>query len=160
MLFDGHVVIEGVIWHEMWPLQSWIRQIRGVVIQTLRKGRGGILPKKSFQPFGPQFGLKIRGQGAGGRPPGPLPQICHCATALTLILHLYRITFTHTRLLKSKITYTEGVSGSYCYLFSFLHYSSISQPHLQLLHKCLCCSINLREFKMTMGTAKWMPKKQ
>ena len=31
-------------------------------------------PKKLFRPFGPQFGLKIRG---GGRPPGPLPWIRH-----------------------------------------------------------------------------------
>ena len=123
-----------------------------------RQGGGGHSPKKIFSALWASVWAKNKG--AGSRPPGPLPQICHCATALTLILHLYRITFTHTRLLKSKITYTEGVSGSYCYLFSFLHHSSISQPHLQLLHKCLCCSINLREFKMTIGTAKWMPKKQ
>ena len=36
----------------------------GGVIQTLRKGT--VSPKKFFSPFGPQFGLKIRG-GGGGR---------------------------------------------------------------------------------------------
>ena len=30
------------------------------------------LNKKNFRPFGPQFGLKIRG-GRGAGPPGPLP---------------------------------------------------------------------------------------
>ena len=42
---------------------------RGAVIQTLRKeagGGGGGRPNKIFfQPFGPQFGLKTRGVGAG-----------------------------------------------------------------------------------------------
>ena len=38
-----------------------------------RKGRTQS-QKKLFRPFGPQFGLKIRG---GGRPPGPLPWIRH-----------------------------------------------------------------------------------
>ena len=44
---------------------------RGVgVIQTLRKGGGG-LKKEFFRPFGPQFGLKIRGvPGPPGRSPG------------------------------------------------------------------------------------------
>ena len=42
---------------------------RGVVIQTLREGD---LSQKIFlQPFGPQFGLNIRGG------PGPLPWIHH-----------------------------------------------------------------------------------
>ena len=44
----------------------------------IRKGGGGEkegpVSKKTFRPFGPQFGLKIRG---GGRPPGPLPWIRH-----------------------------------------------------------------------------------
>ena len=36
----------------------------------IRGGGGGSgLPKKLFRPFGPQFGLKIR----GGGPPGSLP---------------------------------------------------------------------------------------
>ena len=39
----------------------------------LDKGRGGGLQKILFQPFGPQFGLKI-----GGGPPGPLAWILHC----------------------------------------------------------------------------------
>ena len=39
-----------------------------------RKGRAQS-QKKLFRPFGPQFGLKIRG--GGGRPPGPLPWIGH-----------------------------------------------------------------------------------
>ena len=33
------------------------------VIQTLRKGT--VSPKNVFSPFGPQFGLKIRGGGVG-----------------------------------------------------------------------------------------------
>ena len=39
----------------------------------IRRGRGGGrgLQKVPFQPFGPQFGLKIRGE--AGPPPGPLP---------------------------------------------------------------------------------------
>ena len=36
----------------------------GLVIQTLSWGGGGSLKKTFFWPFGPQFGLKIR----GGRP--------------------------------------------------------------------------------------------
>ena len=36
------------------------------------KGESG-LPKKFFRPFGPHFGLKIK----GGGPPGPLPLIRH-----------------------------------------------------------------------------------
>ena len=38
------------------------------VIQILRKG-GARSPKNFFRPFGPQYGLKIR----GACPPGPLP---------------------------------------------------------------------------------------
>ena len=44
---------------------------RGSVIHTLRK-EGRRSPKKIFLPFGPQFGLEIRG---GPRSPGPLPWI-------------------------------------------------------------------------------------
>ena len=33
-------------------------------------GGGSVFKKIFFGPFGPQFGLEIRG---GGRPPGPLP---------------------------------------------------------------------------------------
>ena len=33
----------------------------GAVIQTLREGGTGLI--KFFRPFGPQFGLKIRGEG-------------------------------------------------------------------------------------------------
>ena len=36
----------------------------GVFIKTLRKG-GGAVSKKCFRPFAPQFGLKIREEGAG-----------------------------------------------------------------------------------------------
>ena len=47
--------------------------------------------QKNFQPFGPQFGLKIRG---GPAPPGPSPgsateksdHFCKVTTALVLIL--------------------------------------------------------------------------
>ena len=35
-------------------------------------GRGKQSQKFSFLPFGPQFGLKMRGR---GEPPGPLPWI-------------------------------------------------------------------------------------
>ena len=39
--------------------------------------KGGCSLQKNFlRPFGPQFGLKIRGR---GRPPRPLPWIHHCA---------------------------------------------------------------------------------
>ena len=41
-----------------------------------KKGGGWGSQKKFFQPFGPQFGLKIRGWGGGG-PPGTLPWIYH-----------------------------------------------------------------------------------
>ena len=34
--------------------------------------RGACLQKKFFQPFGPQFGLTIKG---GGGPPGPSPPL-------------------------------------------------------------------------------------
>ena len=45
-------------------------------IQTLRwGGRGGAVSQKNFWPFGPQFGLKIRGELG---PPGPSPGIFHC----------------------------------------------------------------------------------
>ena len=43
--------------------------------------RGGGLQKKFFRPFGPHFGLKIRG---GASPPGPSPG---SATAMWWILH-------------------------------------------------------------------------
>ena len=39
-----------------------------------KRGRAG-LKKNCFQPFRPQFGLRIKG---GPRPPGPLPWIYHC----------------------------------------------------------------------------------
>ena len=74
------------------------------VIQTLRKGRGGggglqKTQKNFFRPFGPQFGLKIRGNLAPGPSPG-------CVTfllfffSLSLIFTLGRrehISFSHRR---------------------------------------------------------------
>ena len=39
-----------------------------------KRGKVG-LKKNCFQPFRPQFGLRIKG---GPRPPGPLPWIYHC----------------------------------------------------------------------------------
>ena len=39
--------------------------------RPLGKGGGGDLQKTFFWPFGPQFGLKLRGGGAG--PLGPFP---------------------------------------------------------------------------------------
>ena len=55
------------------------------------KAGGAGVSKKNFQPFGPQFGLKIRG---GPAPPGPSPgsateksdHFCKVTTALVLIL--------------------------------------------------------------------------
>ena len=41
----------------------------------MRGGGGGRSPRKIFWPFGPQFGVKIRGELG---PPGPSPWICHC----------------------------------------------------------------------------------
>ena len=38
------------------------------------RGVGGVSAKKLFGPFGPQFGLRIRG---GPEPPWPLPWIRH-----------------------------------------------------------------------------------
>ena len=40
----------------------------GTVIQTLRKGGEAVSKKKFFRPFGPQFGVKVRGGGAGPYP--------------------------------------------------------------------------------------------
>ena len=40
-----------------------------------RWGSGGRGPKKLFRSLGPQFDLKIRGEGG---PPGALPWIRHC----------------------------------------------------------------------------------
>ena len=48
-------------------------EIKGApVIQTLRKGAARS-PKEFFRPFGPQFGLKIRGGGGGAGSLGPSP---------------------------------------------------------------------------------------
>ena len=55
------------------------------------KAGGAGVSKKNFQPFGPQFGLKIRG---GPTAPGPSPgsateksdHFCKVTTALVLIL--------------------------------------------------------------------------
>ena len=59
---------------------------------------GGQSPKKFFQPFGPQFGLKIRG--APG-PPGPSPG---SATAMLSFycrgVCMYRTVKTHDLILK------------------------------------------------------------
>ena len=45
--------------------------------------RGTWSPKKIFfSPFGPQFGLKIRGGGRGGGSPGPVPWIRHWANSI------------------------------------------------------------------------------
>ena len=44
------------------------------------KGRMGGEKNICFPPFGPQFGLKMKERGGGGRggPPGPLLWIRHC----------------------------------------------------------------------------------
>ena len=43
---------------------------------------GPSLQKIFFQPFWPQFGLKVRGAQA----PRPLPWICHCTCLHSLLL--------------------------------------------------------------------------
>ena len=43
----------------------------GAVIQTLRKGEGGLSQRIFFRPFGPQFGLKIGGGASRASPLGP-----------------------------------------------------------------------------------------
>ena len=49
-------------------------------LQIRRWGGGGPQKKKGFlRPFGPQFGLKIKG---GSGPLGPLPWIRHCNAAI------------------------------------------------------------------------------
>ena len=40
----------------------------------IRGEGGGGLQKTFFRPFGPHFGLRLRGD----EPPGTLPWICHC----------------------------------------------------------------------------------
>ena len=49
-------------------------QIRGGGGHSDPEIRGGAVSKTFFQPFGLQFGLKIR---EGGGPPGPFPRIHH-----------------------------------------------------------------------------------
>ena len=54
--------------------------------------RGGLVSKKIFQPFGPQFGLKIRRRpGPTGSPPPPLdpPLLCF-TTVLNLSKNIFR----------------------------------------------------------------------
>ena len=68
------IIVVSVMKFVWYLLQCWI-QGGGAVIQTLRKGGGG-LQENFFGPFGPQFGLKIR----EGRPPRSLPWIYHCST--------------------------------------------------------------------------------
>ena len=50
-------------------LQLWFTRSQSYEIMGRRS------QKNFFRPFGPQFGLKIR----GGGPPGPLPWIRHCS---------------------------------------------------------------------------------
>ena len=67
--------------------------------------RGTWSPKKIFfSPFGPQFGLKIRGGGGrGGGSPGPLPWIRHWANSIkNLTGH-----FVHTEPFNTFAGYTE-----------------------------------------------------
>ena len=43
------------------------------VASTRPHGGGAVSPPKFFRPFGPPFGLKLRGGGEGARPSGPFP---------------------------------------------------------------------------------------
>ena len=43
-------------------------------------GGAGLVSKNFFRLFGPQFGLKIRGEGR------PLPRICHCVHCMCIIV--------------------------------------------------------------------------
>ena len=64
------------LWSLQWQIQTFILGGgwgRGYPDPEIRVGQS---PKKFFQPFGPQFGLKI----TGGRPPGSLSWIHHCST--------------------------------------------------------------------------------
>ena len=56
----------------------------GVVSKTLRKGGGGSLQKKFFLAFGPQFGLKLRGERGVGPSPGSATAY---ATCISPIIH-------------------------------------------------------------------------
>ena len=50
-------------------------EIRGArSSRPLDKGGGGRSPKENFRPFGPQFGLKMRGGGGGGGGADPSPK--------------------------------------------------------------------------------------
>ena len=46
----------------------------------IKQWGGGLVSKKFFRLFGPQFGLKIRGEGR------PLPRICHCVHCMCIIV--------------------------------------------------------------------------
>ena len=48
---------------------------------SVERGGGGQSPKKIFQAFWPQFGLKVM----GGLGPLPLPWICHCMYMLAFV---------------------------------------------------------------------------
>ena len=48
--------------------------------QIKQWGGGASFKKIFFGLFGPQFGLKIRGEG------GPLPRICHCVHCMCIIV--------------------------------------------------------------------------
>ena len=55
-----------------------------MVSKTLRKGGGGSLQKKFFLAFGPQFGLKLRGERGVGPFPGSATAY---ATCISPIIH-------------------------------------------------------------------------
>ena len=83
----------------------------------IRWGPG--LKKIFFQPFGPQFRLKIRqwgSWGGGGRSPGPLPWIRHCKVEgelraiLRLSMRIYNAELKLARFIH--ITLRENVLNS------------------------------------------------
>ena len=59
-------------------LQIRVRGGGGDGSSTLWDKEGAWSQKKFFRPFGPHFGLRIRGGGGKEGGHGPLPWICHC----------------------------------------------------------------------------------
>ena len=70
-------------------------EVKGApVIQTLRKeGGGGTVSKIIFSAlaFGPQFGLKIRGEGAGSRAPPLDPPLDFVAVTYDLCVSFFSL---------------------------------------------------------------------
>ena len=75
---------------------------------------GGAVSKKCFRPFGPQFGLKIREEGAG---PGPLPWIRHSKVSISFAKNPF---FTrHLEAKRSVVAYFNSLDLNGDGIFSF-----------------------------------------